>query len=79
MTLALPQHRLQSLKDTILATISRSRVSRRTWQRLIGVLRSSSPALYGATHLSSMIQYPLKEKHGRQIRVTALLRRLLGD
>jgi hypothetical protein len=49
------------------------------WQRLLGTLRSTSPALYGAKHLFSTLQHALREQRGRRIRLTALLRASLLD
>jgi hypothetical protein len=79
MTLQLPHHRLTSLTNTITDILHRSRVSRRAWQRLLGTLRSTSPALYGASHLFSSLQYALTEKSGRRLKVTALYKALLEE
>jgi hypothetical protein len=61
MTLALPKHRLDGMSDLIHTILQRIRVSRKTWQRLLGTLRSTSPALYGAKHLFSTLQQALRE------------------
>lgn len=52
------------------------RVSRRIWHKLLGILRSSTPAIYGAQHLFSLLQYALTHTKGR-IRMTQLLRAVL--
>jgi len=79
MTLSLPTHRLEGMSELINSTLHRKRVSRTTWQRLLGTLRSTSPALYGAKHLFSTLQHALRDQRGRRIRLTALLRASLVD
>jgi hypothetical protein len=79
MTLSLPAHRLDGMSELIHSILHRKRVSRTAWQRLLGTLRSTSPALYGAKHLFSMLQHALREQRGRRIRLTALLRASLID
>jgi hypothetical protein len=79
MTLSLPTHRMDSMTELIQGTLHRKRVSRKTWQRLLGTLRSTSPALYGAKHLFSTLQHALSDQRGRRIRLTSLLRASLMD
>jgi hypothetical protein len=79
MTLALPKHRLEGMSDLIYTILQRKRVSRKTWQRLLGTLRSTSPALYGAKHLFSTLQQALRDQQGRRVRLTSLLRASLMD
>jgi hypothetical protein len=59
MTLALPKHRLVSLTTLLCSTLQKSRISLRNWKRLLGTLRSTTPALYGALHCFSNLQYAL--------------------
>ena len=73
MTLALPEHRLLSLTDLIQETLKKRRSSRTAWQHLLGTLRSTSPALYGARHLFSTLQHAFTDQHGRRIRLTNLI------
>jgi len=79
MTLSLPTHRLEGMSDLIHSTLYRKRTSRKAWQRLLGTLRSTSPALYGAKHLFSTLQHALRDQRGRRIRLTSLLRASLMD
>jgi len=79
MTLSLPSHRLEGMTELINNILDRKRVSRTTWQRLLGTLRSTSPALYGAKHLFSTLQHALRDQRGRRIRLTALIRASLLD
>ncbi len=73
MTLSLPAHRLEGMSELIHSILHRKRVSRMAWQRLLGTLRSTSPALYGAKHLFSTLQHALRDQRGRCIWLTALL------
>jgi hypothetical protein len=76
MILTLPKHRLQSLQDLLHMLMPKRRVSRKIWHKLLGILRSSTPAIYGAQHLFSLLQYALTHTKGR-IRMTQLLRAVL--
>jgi len=59
MSLTLPAHRFASLTSLLDSILAKKRVSRRTWRRLLGSLRSTTPAIYGATHLFSILQYAM--------------------
>jgi hypothetical protein len=78
MLLRLPQHRLDHLVELLTDILAKRRLSRKRWQKLLGFLRSTSPALYGAQHLFSVLQYPLRQPHHR-IRLTTLLKALLNE
>jgi hypothetical protein len=56
MTLQLPAHQHAKIRHTICNTLAKSRCSHKNWQKLIGLLRSSLPSLYGANHLFSSLQ-----------------------
>jgi hypothetical protein len=79
MTLKLPQHRLDNLSQLIHMALQHKRISVRKWRQLLGTLRSTTPALYGATHCFSLLQHAMKcHKHGR-LRLTHLLKETLRD
>jgi hypothetical protein len=65
MSLQLPQHRLHNMVNLLTPLLTQRRSSRRKWQRLLGVLRSSSPALYGTVHLFSILQHALTKTSHR--------------
>ena len=77
MTLSLPKHRLDSLHQQQQHMLTITCTSRRKWQKLLGTLRSTTPALYGATHLFSILQHALTETTNKRIRITPLLRDVL--
>jgi hypothetical protein len=79
MQLSLPAHRLHAIGALLTATMSLKRTSRRKWAQLLGILRSSAPALYGATHLFSILQHAAKDSSARRIRLTPLVRTVLQD
>jgi hypothetical protein len=79
MTIQLPPHRLDTIQNTIHSFLHKSRTSRTQWQRLLGTLRSSSPALYGATHLFSILQHTLTQAKDPRLRLTALVKAVLRD
>jgi hypothetical protein len=73
MHISLPLHRLQSMTESLTNLLQHKRVSRKKWHKILGVLRSTTPALYGAHHLFSLLQHALTKATGR-IRLTSLLR-----
>jgi len=77
MTITLPEHRLLALQHTLADMIQKSRTSRRRWQKLLGTLRSTTPALYGAAHSFSILQHALTDTTNRRIRLTPLIREIL--
>jgi hypothetical protein len=79
MTLSLPQHRLAHLQSTLTALLDKKRTSKRNWKRLLGMLRSTTPALYGAKHLFSILQDALIAHPGPRIRLTHLVKVILRD
>jgi hypothetical protein len=76
MQLSLPQHQFNSMATLFRHGISVKCTSKRKWSKLLGVLRSSSPAIYGASHLFSILQHAMTCKATR-IRITPLLRLVL--
>jgi len=79
MTLALPQHRLETLIDHISSFLPKKRTSRRLWQRFLGTLRSTTPALYGAEHLFSLLQHVLTDQLRPRLRLSSLIKESLQD
>jgi hypothetical protein len=79
MTLSLPQHRLDALNTLLLSTLNKKRTSRKKWHVLLGTLRSTTPALYGAAHLFSILQYALTDTATNRIRLTPLIKAVLRD
>jgi len=77
MTLSLPKHRLDSLHQQLQHMLTITCTSRRKWQKLLGTLRSTTPALYGATHLFSILQHALTDTTNKHIHITPLLRNVL--
>jgi hypothetical protein len=78
MTLTLPPHRLAHLTEMLHSFMQKKRSSIKGWRRLLGTLRSTVPALYGANHLFSILQHAFTSRHAR-IRITSLLRHTLRD
>jgi hypothetical protein len=79
MTLTLPSHRALQIKMAINTALARKRASVRNWQKLLGLLCSTTPALYGVTHLFSLLQHALVQCHSRRIYITHLLRETLHE
>jgi hypothetical protein len=79
MTITLPEHRKQGIQQQLQNIITRKRVSRRLYQKLLGTLRSSAPSLYGANNLFSSLQFALTETRHDRIRITPLTRAILQD
>jgi len=77
MTNTLPQHRLDSLKNMLHDMIPKSCTSRKKWHKLLGTLRSTTPALYGASHALSILQHALTDTTNHRIRLTPLIREVL--
>jgi hypothetical protein len=77
MTITLPEHRLFALRQTLADMIQKTRTSRKKWQKLLGTLRSTTPALYGAAHSFSILQHALTDTTNRRIRITPLIREIL--
>jgi hypothetical protein len=79
MAIGLPDHRLTTLHTLLSAFLSKQRTSRRKWRQLLGVLRSSTPAIYGAVHLFSILQYIAKDTNARRLRLSPLVKAVLRD
>jgi len=76
MTITLPPHRAQQLHDLLHNLSHQKRTSTKKWHHLLGVLCSTTPALYGAKHLFSILQHALRQtQHGR-LHITHLLRQV---
>jgi hypothetical protein len=59
MTLTLPQHRLNKMTLLITLKLTQKYTSVKGWRELLGVLRSSSPALYRTIQIFSILQHAL--------------------
>jgi hypothetical protein len=79
MQLTLPAHRLALLTAALTRFSQLQRTSRHKWRQLLGTLRSATPALYGATHLFSILQHAATKSSGRRIRLTSLVHSVLRD
>jgi hypothetical protein len=79
MQLSLPKHRLEAITALLHTYLKQRRTSTQKWAQLLGVLRSSAPALYGASHLFSILQHAGKHHTARCICLTHLLRMVLQD
>jgi hypothetical protein len=73
MTLSLPEHRLASITTLLDTMVRQQRTSVQKWRHLLGVLRSTTPALYGAKHLFSLLQHALSTAKGTRIRLTPII------
>jgi hypothetical protein len=73
MTLTLPKHRFASLSTLIASILATKCISRRKWRCLQGLLHSTMPAIYGATHLFSILQYAMTDTTYPRLRITPLL------
>jgi hypothetical protein len=78
MHLSLPSHRLHGLTTLLNQYALQKRTSRRKWAQLLGGLRSLAPALYGASHLFSILQHALTGRLTR-VQITPLIRTVLHD
>jgi hypothetical protein len=79
MTLALPSHCLEALTKLISSFLAQKRTSLSKWRRLLGTLRSTSPALYAASHYFSILQSALTTASAGRIRITPLTHAVLRD
>jgi hypothetical protein len=81
MTIELPQHRQERLAE-ILASIPKTqkRVSVKSWQQVIGELRSMSIAIPGSRGLFSLLQEALRHQEpGARIRLSQGVHDCLDD
>jgi len=79
MTLTLPQRRLNKMTSLIAPKLTQKYTSVKRWRELLGVLRSSSPALYGTIHLFSILQHALYLARNHRVRLTPLLKLVLQE
>jgi hypothetical protein len=80
MTITLPERRLARLAE-LLASIppTQKRLALKSWQRLIGELRSMAVALPGARGLFSHLQAAVTKRHKGRLRLTAGFHAALDD
>ena len=76
-TIQLPHHRRLRLQELLTLTLTKSRVSRRNWMRLLGELRSMIHGIVGGAHMLSFLQHALAGNS--RIRLTPFLRSCLHD
>jgi hypothetical protein len=79
MMLQLSEHHLQSLQILLSTMQSKRRISKHTWRRMLGTLRSMALALYGAEHLFSILQHALWQTPGSRIHLHPLFKSILSD
>ena len=79
-TLQLPPHRLERLYELLRhLDLPRKRVSVALWHKLLGELRSMSPALPGSRGLFSILQQSLQSATGNRVRITTRVRDMAAD
>jgi hypothetical protein len=78
LTIALPPHRLENMTTLLNTMLAQRRTSTRKWKQLLGTLRSTTPALYGANHLFSILQHALIA-HPARVKLTSLVKTILRD
>ena len=70
MTLTLPPHRIERLREVLgWLRPPRKRLATTKWHRLLGELRSMSPALPGTRGLFSVLQDALRHSDGHRVRL----------
>jgi hypothetical protein len=79
MTLTLPQCRLDKMTSLITTKLEQKYTSVKRWREISGVLRSSSPALYGTIHLFSILQHALRLAKHNRVHLTPLLKAVLRE
>jgi hypothetical protein len=78
LTIALPKHRQDRLLTILTEVISKSTVSLKQWQKLLGELRSMSLAIPGSRGCFSFLQDALKPNLNK-VHITTLVRDQLQD
>ena len=78
-TLELPPHRKIALAEIFEDLSTRSRVSSKQWQRVLGKLRFVSRAIPGSGGLFSTMQLALNRAKGHRVRITRHLREHISD
>lgn len=79
-TLNLPPHRLERLYQLLeLISPPHKRASVNTWHRLLGELRSMSPALPGSRGLFSLLQAALSKADRNRVRITPHVWHMASD
>jgi hypothetical protein len=63
----------------LLPLLHQHRTSAKKWQQLLGVLRSTTSAFYGAHHLFSILQHAQQHPSRGRIRLTTLVKAVLRD
>jgi hypothetical protein len=80
MQLSLPTHRWDALETMLTTYLRKKRVSHYRWSQSLGNLRSSSPAIYGANHVFSILQHAATSAaHMRRFSISPLVRAVLRD
>jgi hypothetical protein len=79
MTLTLPKRRLNKMTSLIAPKLTQKYTSVKQWRELLGVLRSSSPVLYGTIHLFSILQHALRLARNHRVCLTPLLKLVLQE
>jgi hypothetical protein len=79
MTVTLPNSRLEMITQLLQRLLAQRTTSGKQWRKLLGTLWSSLPALYGATHLFSILQTILQEATGKRVHLTSLVKHVLHE
>ena len=78
-TLELPPHRIQRLQDLFENLRGKTRVSAKTWHKVLGELRSMALGIPGSRGLFSLLQEGLRHSDKYRIRITPEMRDQLED
>jgi len=79
MTLRLPSDRLQAMQQHISPLVQQKCTSVKRWQSHIGILWSTTPALYGESHLFFLLQHALTITINKRIWLNTLLKKVLQE
>ena len=78
-TIELPQHRIDRLQQIFDSLRGKTRVSTRTWHKILGELRSMSIGIPGSRGLFSLLQEGLRHTDKYRLRITPEMRDQLAD
>jgi hypothetical protein len=79
MTINLPENRLQQLLTALQSFTIKQQTSKGQWQRVLGILHSTTPAIYGATHYFSLLEHALQSTCQSRIKITPLMKQVLRE
>jgi hypothetical protein len=79
MTVHLPSHRADRLRELLHTFADKRYASRRKWQSLLGELRSMAMAIHSAKYLFCILQHGLTQNSARRFRLSSLIKYALRD